>query len=86
MCAIVLAGCGTGTVVAPTQSGPSVTASAAIRIGDGGTALGTPVAKVEVRDGSFDYQGNGVSPTVTVKVGDVVEWDFGVRTSPPPTM
>lgn len=73
---LVLAACGTSQAATVTNHSPSSAASPALRVGDGGTNVGTPVTKVEVRDEGFFYQGNGVSPVVTVKVGDVVEWDW----------
>src|SRR5258708_29574853 len=73
----VLAACATSQATTGSKASPAGTGSPAIRVGDGGTSVGTPVAKVEVRDSSFSYQGNGDSPVVPVKVGDVVEWDWG---------
>ena len=73
----VLAACASSQATTGSKASPAGTGSPAIRIGDGGTNVGTANAKVEVRDSSFSYQGNGDSPVVTIKVGDVVEWDWG---------
>ena len=73
--AMALGGCSGGTS-ATSSPRPSPSPSALLSIGTGGTGLGSPVAKVEVRDGAFFYQGQGVSPAVNVKVGDIVEWDW----------
>src|SRR5258708_4409948 len=74
---LVLAACGTSQGTTGSNASPSGTGSPGVRIGDGGTNVGTAIAKVQVRDSSFSYQGNGDSPVVTIKVGDVVEWDWG---------
>jgi plastocyanin len=62
---------------------PSPSPSISLRIGTGGVAVGPSVAKVEVRDGGFFYQGSGIRPVVNVKVGEIVEWDWLADTAFP---
>lgn len=77
--AVILGGCSSGTSSsssAGTSPTPSPTPSAAASVGVGGTSIGSPTTKVAVSDTSFSYKGSGVNPTVAVKIGDVVEWDW----------
>jgi plastocyanin len=80
--AIILGGCSGGTS-SSSSSGTSPTPSAAASVGVGGTSVGSPTTTVEVRDGSFFYHGSGVNPTVAVKLGDIVEWDWIAGTTDP---
>ncbi len=75
----IMAGCSSGsagTTSASVPAQPSASPSPVVSIGTGGTDVGTPVAKVEVRDGAFFFHAQGVNPQVSAKVGDVVEWDW----------
>src|ERR1700730_7450244 len=77
--AVILGGCSGGTSSSSsggTSPTPSPTPSAAASVGVGGTSIGSPTTKVAVSDYSFSYHGSGVNPTVAVKIGDVVEWDW----------
>jgi plastocyanin len=91
--AVILGGCSGGTSSSSSGS-TSPTPSAAVSLGVGGTSVGSPATKVDVRDESFFYRGSGINPTVAVKVGDIVEWDWvatdrdvhNVTLSTPPTL
>lgn len=67
--ALVLAACGSGAGTTSPSPSPSIA-----HVGEGGRALGTAKASVEIRDGAFFYLGNGVMPVVNVKIGEIVEW------------
>ncbi len=72
---LAASGCGSSSTSSSSRNAGS-SPSPAVSIGVGGTAVGTAVAKVEVRDGAFFYKGSGVNPKVGAKVGEVIEWDW----------